>query len=142
MWAFSWALLRLWAWRCLVAVSCEWSQAKTTLLVQDRAAEPFQEFYLSIGDKLPCEYCGHWEHLQRHHRQFRSRGGDWRPSNIILLCGQCHHLVTVCQNGWAREQGLWVSQWAKPEEVSVLTWYGGFVLLDNHGGWTKVDKAA
>lgn len=117
----------------------EFSAAATTLLVQDRAVALFEGFYDSLGDKLPCEYCGQWDHLERHHRQFRSRGGDWRASNIILLCGHHHHLVTVCHNGWAREDGLWVSQWAKPEEIPVRVWYAdGFVLLDNDGGYIPI----
>lgn len=120
----------------------EFTEGRTTLLVQDRCIAAFQGYYDSLGPYLPCEYCGTWGNLERHHRQFRSRGGDWRPSNIILLCGQCHHLVTVAHNGWAREAGLWVSQWAKPEEVPVYVWYAeSFVLFDNDGGCTKVDKA-
>jgi hypothetical protein len=117
----------------------EFSEAATTMLVQDRAVALFEGFYDGLGDKLPCEYCGQWDYLERHHRQFRSRGGDWRASNIILLCGHCHHLATVCANGWAREDGLWVSQWAKSEDVPVRVWYAdGFVLLDNDGGYVPI----
>lgn len=121
-------------------VGSEFSVGRTTLLVRDRAVGAFEGFYDSLGDKLPCEYCGVWAYLERHHRQFRSRGGDWRPSNIFLLCGHDHHLTTVARNGWARDAGLWVSQWAKPEEIPVWTWYAGWVLLDNEGGYTKVDR--
>lgn len=121
----------------------EFSQARTTLLVQDRAVVPFDGFYESLGDKLPCEYCGQWDYLERHHRQFRSRGGDWRPSNIMLLCPHHHHLVTECYNGWAREEGLWVSAWSTPELTPVHVWYADhLVLFDNDGGYTMVDKAA
>lgn len=119
------------------------TEARTTLLVQDRAVAIFEGFYDGIGDKLPCEYCGEWGYLERHHRQFRSRGGLWIASNVILLCRRHHHMVTVCPDSWAADEGLSVSQWAKPQEVAVRVWYvEGFVLLDDDGGYTKVDKAA
>lgn len=106
-------------------------------LVSARALAPMEAAFGSSGDMIPCECCGMWCYPEYHHRKFRSRGGDWRPSNVLALAPACHHRVTTCHTGRARELGLSVSQWARPEEVPVAVWYADQpVLLDNLGGYT------
>jgi hypothetical protein len=41
-----------------------------------------------------CEMCGQ-PGVQMHHRQNRSQGGRWEPSNILHLCVECHGFVTT-----------------------------------------------
>lgn len=119
-----------------------WSKVKTIQLVRERALTPFQDFHDSYADYIPCECCGEWCVPEHHHRQYRSRGGDWRPSNIVALCGLCHHQVTTCHSGWARELGLAVSQWASPEQVALVVWYEHRpIYLDNNGGYVLLDRA-
>lgn len=119
--------------------------AATRVIVERRALSAYGEAYDWIGGQIPCECCGEWCNPELHHRKFRSRGGDWRPSNILALCHACHHAVTTCYTGWARELGLSVTQFGgEPEESPVQPWYGNGhrILLDNDGGWTMLDNAA
>src|SRR5690349_339799 len=119
-----------------------YSKVKTIQLVRERALIRFADTHDSYADYIPCECCGEWCVPEMHHRRYRSRGGDWRPSNIIALCSLDHHQVTVCQNGWARELGLAVSQFKQPEEIPVVVWYERRpVLFDNFGGYRLLDKA-
>lgn len=122
----------------------EYTAAATRLIVEKRAVALYADTYNWIGGMVPCECCGEWCYPEMHHRRYRSRGGDWRPSNIMALCHACHHGVTTCHTGWARELGLSVSQWCHSEDVPVQPWYahGRRVLLDNDGGWTMLDNAA
>ncbi|SDL15101.1 hypothetical protein SAMN05428985_11071 [Nocardioides sp. YR527] len=67
------------------------------------------------------------------------------PANLITLCGSgttgCHGWVEANPT-MGRHLGLSVSRYGlPPAEVPVLTWRDGFVLLDNHGGWTLVPEA-
>lgn len=79
--------------------------------------------------------------LERHHRQFRSRGGLWTPSNVVLLCHDCHEGATD-EAPWVTGTGLNVHTWEDPREIPVRLWYvNGLVLLDDVGGYTVVDKA-
>lgn len=121
-----------------------WSAASTRLIVEQRALAGYAQVYNWVGGQVPCECCGEWCHAEMHHRRYRSRGGDWRPSNIVALCSGCHHQVTTCHTAWAREMGLSVSQWSKPEDVAVQVWYaqGHRVFLDNEGGFTVGEPAA
>lgn len=120
-------------------MTAEFSKVRTIQLVRDRALTPFADTHDSYADHIPCECCGEWCVPEMHHRRFRSRGGDWRPSNIIALCALDHHQVTTCHSGWARELGLSVSQFAQPEDVPVAVWYAHRpVLFDNDGGFAVV----
>lgn len=124
-----------------MTVDTQWSKVRTIQLVRDRALTPFRDTHDSYADYIPCESCGEWCVPEMHHRQYRSRGGDWRPSNIVALCRLCHHQVTTCHNGWARELGLSVSQWQQPEQVAVTFWYERRqILLDNDGGYRLLDN--
>ena len=40
-----------------------------------------------------CQACGSMQHLQVHHKQFRSHSGDDSKENLIALCERCHNLV-------------------------------------------------
>ena len=109
------------------------SEAACRIAVKTRAARPdpvLDEF----SRFLPCEHCGHYVgYFEMHHRLFRSHGGGWVPSNIILLCLSCHHNTT---DERLAGFGLNCRSWEKPEIVPVWTWYAGFVLLDDEGGYT------
>jgi hypothetical protein len=51
-----------------------------------------------------CELCGaRVEHLELHHRQYRSRGGPGTVENGLALCGWGNH--TGC-HGWAHTSPL------------------------------------
>lgn len=94
----------------------------------DRSLHPNMEF-------LPCESCGRWDGpLERHHRQFRSRGGLWIPSNLVLICRACHSDATD-EAPWVTGTGLNVHSFEVPQEVPVRLWYAGMVLLDDGGGY-------
>lgn len=122
-----------------MSTTVEFSKVRTIQLVRDRALTLFADTHDSYADYIPCECCGEWCVPEMHHRRFRSRGGDWRPSNIIALCPLDHHQVTTCHSGWARELGLSVSQFLQPEGVAVAVWYARRpVVLDNDGGFTMV----
>lgn len=120
-----------------------YSKVRSIQLVRDRAVSAYGGLYDSYSETIPCEWCGKWCRPEMHHRRFRSRGGDWRPSNIIALCSECHHQVTTCRDGWSREFGLSVSQFQQPEDVSVPVWYEPDpVLFDNEGGFRTIDDIA
>lgn len=82
-----------------------------------------------------------------HHRQNRGRGkvGEWRASNGLYICGSgttgCHGRITNT-NGHRPEYervGWIVPSWQDPAEVPVLIWPTGLVLLDDEGGFRKLD---
>lgn len=100
-------------------------------LVHERAVSACPEDV--IGDYLPCEVCGKWYlDCEHHHRQFRSRGGVWTPSNILVLCHYDHELATAERCA----PGVNVSQFARPAEVPVKLWYTDEpVCLDDEGGY-------
>lgn len=41
-------------------------------------------------DGWRCQSCGTMEHLEVHHREFRSHSGDDSELNLITLCTACH----------------------------------------------------
>ena len=41
-------------------------------------------------DRWRCQYCGSLEHLQVHHKEFRSQLGDDADCNLLTLCAKCH----------------------------------------------------
>jgi 5-methylcytosine-specific restriction endonuclease McrA len=41
-------------------------------------------------DGWRCQQCGAKTHLEVHHRQFRSHGGEDDERNLITLCSACH----------------------------------------------------
>lgn len=85
---------------------------------------------------IPCECCGRWvDNPERHHRKFRSRGGQWTPANVILLCNACHVSATN-ETIAANMGGLNVQSWQDPKSVGVALWHQDFkVLLDDEGGY-------
>lgn len=87
-------------------------------------------------EHLPCEGCGQWcMGYEMHHRKFRSRGGLWVPSNILLLCRRCHDDATH-ERPFAVDRGFNVPTHADPRAVPVKVWYVSRpVLLDDDGGW-------
>ena len=106
-----------------------------TDLVRNRAVSFDDSMHGQMG-ALPCETCGMWSHtLERHHRKFRSRGGLWAPSNIILICSACHADATD-EAPWVSGRGLNVHSYQEPSEVPVWLWHSGLSLLDDEGGYT------
>jgi hypothetical protein len=86
-----------------------------------------------------CERCGKpAEHLELHHRQYRSRGGKHLASNIVALDGWGNH---TGDHGWAHttteaeDQGFSIRSGFDPHTVKVLHGVFGLVLLDDEGGW-------
>lgn len=114
------------------------TEASCTRLCRLRAAAPFPELD-EYSTRLPCEYCSRFNYLERHHRLFRSHGGLWVPSNIVMLCQGCHAATTDEQLTGA---GLNVRTGEVPAEVPVYIWYAGFVLLDDDGGYRKYPTPA
>lgn len=53
-------------------------------------------------DKGRCRLCGLFNNLQLHHIQYRSERKDLinEPSNCIMLCINCHHLVHSNKHKW------------------------------------------
>jgi 5-methylcytosine-specific restriction endonuclease McrA len=41
-------------------------------------------------DGWRCQSCGAMQHLQVHHKHFRSHSGDDSEDNLITLCERCH----------------------------------------------------
>lgn len=87
----------------------------------------------------PCEGCGTFLlPLECHHRKFRSRGGLWKPSNILLLCTQCHLQATE-ETLWAQSHGWNIHTWEDSLLVPVTLWHTEVELwLDDEGGWTDI----
>lgn len=110
-------------------------EVKCRSLVRGRAILPFDEWHDALS-MLPCERCGVWTNsFELHHRQFRSRGGVWIPSNVVLLCHLCH-LGATNEAPWIEGTGLNVHSWEEPTEVPVQLWHTvNPVFLDDDGGW-------
>ncbi len=105
------------------------------MLVRNRAVSFDDSMHGQMG-AIPCEVCGVWKsNLERHHRKFRSRGGLWVPSNILLLCNGCHEDATD-EAPWIVGSGLNVHSYEEPTEVAVRLWYAGMAILDDEGGYT------
>lgn len=117
------------------------NEQRCTWLVRGRAVA-YDPSLRPDADYLPCESCGRWsDRLERHHRQFRSRGGVWVPSNVVLICRDCHEDATD-EAPWVQGSGLNVHSFEEPTEVPVRLWYAdGWALLDDDGNWWGVDKA-
>lgn len=110
------------------------SEKTCTVLVRQRAARPYPDLDEHVP-QLPCEHCGKFGYLERHHRQFRSRGGLWIPSNVILICSSCH-LSATDEAPWVQGCGLNVHSFEEPSLVPVDLWHAGAVLLDDCGTFT------
>ena len=65
-----------------------------------------------------CEKCGN-RGSDMHHRKNRSQGGQWCPTNIVLLCRDCHHKITV-NPGLAEEDGWTVKRCDEPADIPVV----------------------
>lgn len=68
--------------------------------------------------------CPPWADFHYHHRQPRGMGGRRRayvnlPSNLLLLCSDCHTEVES-RRAEALDRGWLVSRWAIPAETPVL----------------------
>lgn len=86
-----------------------------------------------------CEGCGE-EAQQMHHRQYRSRGGQDVPENLLHLCQKCHgtaHAGDVgVRLGWA------VHSWAVPENIPVHLHDGWYLLSGATRIPIRADEAA
>lgn len=93
-----------------------------------------------------CEICGHGG-TNAHHRRNRSQGGRDVLSNLILVCGSgttlCHGAITENPN-WAESRGYTIkgTQAVSSETRVFLPLHGGWVLLDDDGGWSEASDAA
>jgi hypothetical protein len=69
------------------------------------------DYRAGLGDRTcrRCEKCGSAGPLSHHHRIKRSHGGEWLPSNIVVLCGSG---TTGC-HGWVEHH---------PAEANALGW--------------------
>lgn len=109
------------------------NEALCTALVRQRAVSYDPSVHYQGVEWMPCERCGDWSrNCERHHRLFRSRGGLWSPSNVVLICQQCHILATAerLEPGWN------VASHEVPAEVPVTLWYcESEALLDDEGGY-------
>jgi hypothetical protein len=103
-------------------------------------------------DKGLCQRCGKWVALEQRgvafgwsvqHRKHRSRGGDNRMSNLIVLCGSG---TTLC-HGWvegnplaAQEDGWAVPGWVPNEDIyqHPVSTPWGLCMLDDEGGYDRL----
>jgi hypothetical protein len=105
-------------------------------LVNLRALLPLSESEYD-SSRTPCEGCGTFysASFEMHHRQFRSRRGLWVPSNILLLCLECHSGAGG-ERLWAQTRGWNVHSWEDPQDVPVKVWWSdAMIYLDNEGGY-------
>jgi len=58
-------------------------------------ADAYQQLCRQIleRDGWRCQACGSMQHLQVHHKQFRSHSGNDSEENLITLCNDCHKLA-------------------------------------------------
>jgi 5-methylcytosine-specific restriction endonuclease McrA len=58
-------------------------------------ADAYQQLCRQVleRDGWRCQVCGAMQHLQVHHKEFRSRSGDDSEENLITLCDRCHKLA-------------------------------------------------
>lgn len=92
-----------------------------------------------------CEVCGSARPQEHHHRRGRGMGGTRRADSAtasadLHACRDCHRLIESHRNlalllGWAVPQTL------SPASTPVL-YRGEWVVLDDLGGWTPVERAA
>lgn len=91
-----------------------------------------------------CERCGKFlvspDRAERHHRRLRSGGGRDELANLLMLCALCHTTASptsvhanVTQ---AKRDGHIVTKYRDPSPVPVLHALHGWIVLDNHGGFT------
>lgn len=82
-----------------------------------------------------------------HHRQPRGMGGRRRayvnlPSNLLLLCSDCH-AATESRRADALDNGWLVSRWAVPAETPVLVGHGSrYVYLTDSGQYADAPPPA
>jgi hypothetical protein len=82
-----------------------------------------------------------------HHRLYKSRGGDGRPANGIVVhgdgqAGSCHRAKIHDQGTVAASSGLAISRHqADPYATPLLCPWRGLILLDNEGSWRLADEA-
>lgn len=101
-------------------------------IVHERAMSACADDWLPGGAQAPCELCGKYLPLEMHHRQFRSRRGEWLPSNILAICSADHLAATQERAA----PGVNVHSWEKPTHVPVKLWYTDIpVCLDDQGGY-------
>lgn len=92
---------------------------------------------------VACERCGNAPWQQLHHRRARGSGGTSRDdvhaaSNLLAVCEPCHRWIES-HPAFAREAGWIVSQWSAPADIAVER-RGTVVLLDDEGGWLRLDE--
>jgi hypothetical protein len=83
-----------------------------------------------------------------HHRKNRSQGGQWTPSNIVRLCGDCHRYLThhpLDEEGWTLDRSdtpsvmvvlrydrwLMRKQWTLLDDEGGIEWVDGPVTCEN-----------
>lgn len=85
----------------------KWTQETCRPIVYARAG-------LGMVEMARCERCGASGPLSMDHIRNRSQGGDWSPSNIVVLCGdgttgchgwKTHHADAARAEGYARQAG-------------------------------------
>lgn len=94
---------------------------------------PEQRDGVNLRDNGTCRRCGLWTANiggQQHHRQLRSRGGDDRYSNLILLCASCHNDVHALPADATRD-GFMVHTLLDPARIPVNTWEGWRYFADD-----------
>lgn len=95
-------------------------------------------------DGSACALCGKTSGPHSiHHRLPRSRGGDNRLSNLVLLCdfGGCHDLIVESRRTRAKVNGWLVPTGFDPADVPLI-WHGVLVFLGDDGTVQRVGDAA
>lgn len=87
-----------------------------------------------------CEACDRRAATDWHHRQNRSQGGDWRPSNGMHLCRPCHRDITDPRDDTPRRNGWTIPRASDPSKERVWHARHGWCLLSDAGDITLLDR--
>lgn len=87
-----------------------------------------------------CEGCDRRPAVDWHHRQNRSQGGGWNPSNGMHLCRPCHRFVNHYPERARNDLGWSIRRAADPTRERVWLARHGWCLLSDAGDITPLDR--
>lgn len=92
-----------------------------------------------------CELCGKvlTENFALHHRQFKSRGGQDKPHNLIALHHECHNMASFSVHMNIKKStlsGHIVSRHAEPDNIPLQLPNGSIVTLTDDGQYDYIER--